>query len=97
VLACLTDQWLLTFPVCLSIDGVEYRRRSLVIWAANKGGGAHVADEIPPNYARVRAEGALGSLIDARGIKNIKDAHYVFLRTMAGEVLHSPELLALTE
>jgi hypothetical protein len=51
--------WTMVFAV---IDGAEYKRRDLVLWAANKDGGAHVADVIPTDYAKIRVRGAFAKL-----------------------------------
>jgi hypothetical protein len=75
-------------------NGINCRRCDLILWVANYDGGAHV-DELPERFARFRAVGAFGTFLDSRGVRDIEEAHYVFLRTMACEVLHSPELLEL--
>ena len=78
------------------LDGVDYTRRAVVLWAANKDGGAHVDSTLPADYERLKEAGAVGSLEFGQGVKvEIEDAHFVFLRTMAFEVLNSPDLVAL--
>lgn len=78
------------------INGVNYTRQKLVLWAANKDGGAHVDDDIPADYERLKANAAIGSFQAPDGsLIGIEDAHHTFLRTMAFEVLHSPDLIAL--
>jgi hypothetical protein len=77
------------------IDGRDYTRRAVVLWAANKDGGAHVDDVLPPEYEAIKQAGALGHFELQDGSKaDIEDAHYTFLRTMAFEVLNSPDLAA---
>jgi hypothetical protein len=78
------------------VDGRDYTRRAVVLWAANKDGGAHVDDVLPPEYEAIKATGALGYLELQDGSKaDIEDAHFTFLRTMGFEVLNSPDLAAL--
>jgi hypothetical protein len=87
------DWWLEVFA---HIEGVDYTRRAVVLWAANKDGGAHVDPTLPLDYERLKAAGAVGSLEFAHGVSvDVEDAHLVFLRTMAFEVLNSPDLQAL--
>jgi hypothetical protein len=77
------------------MDGVNYTRRYVVLHAADKDGGTHVDAKVPDDYEQLRASGALGSF-EVNGItSNIEEAHYTFLRSMAFEVLHSPDLIAL--
>jgi hypothetical protein len=78
------------------IDGSDYTRSAAVLWAANKDGGAHVDDVLPPEYEAIRAAGAVGYFELPDGMKaDIEDAHYAFIRTMAFEVLNSPDLATL--
>jgi hypothetical protein len=78
------------------VDGCDYTRRAVVLWAANKDGGAHVDDVLPPEYEAIKGAGALGHFELQDGSKaDIEDAHFTFLRTMAFEVLNSPDLAAL--
>jgi hypothetical protein len=78
-----------------ALDGINYSRCGVALCAANKDGGTHVDKRLPAAYAKIRAAGAFGTLHDSQGDRDIEEAHYVFLRTMACEVLHSPELLEL--
>jgi hypothetical protein len=78
------------------LNGVNYTRRAVVLWAANKDGGAHVDSDFPPDYQELKASGAVGFFEYADGqTEEIENAHLVFLRTMAFEVLNSPELRLL--
>jgi hypothetical protein len=78
------------------LNGVNYTRRAVVLWAANKDGGAHVDSDFPPDYQELKASGAVGFFEYADGqTVEIENAHLVFLRTMAFEVLNSPELRLL--
>jgi hypothetical protein len=78
------------------VNGVDYTRKKIVLWAVNKDGGAHVDHDIPADYEQLIANGAIGSFEAPDGsIVGIEDAHHTFLRTMAFEVLHSPDLIAL--
>jgi hypothetical protein len=79
------------------VDGRDYTRAAVVLWAANKDGGAHVDDTLPPEYEAIRAAGAIGYFEAPDGSRaDIEDAHYTFLRTMAFEVLNSRDLVALS-
>ncbi len=80
-----------------SINGVNYTRRSLVLWAANKDGGAHVDDVLPPDYEGIKASGAFGTFICGGREIPLEAAHLVFLRSMAFEVLNSQQLRALAQ
>ncbi|WP_146105503.1 hypothetical protein [Psychrosphaera saromensis] len=74
-------------------------RKSIVLAAANKDGGAHVDNKLSPDYAGLAKEGAVGTLVYKVNGKesktDIQDAHLVALRQMAHELLNSPELLAI--
>jgi hypothetical protein len=87
--------WTETFA---HMEGIDYSRKLVVLWAANKDGGAHVDDEPVPHYEQLKAAGSIGS-IEAPGGQSIpiQDAHLIFLRTMAFEVLNSPDLVALAK
>jgi hypothetical protein len=85
--------WTETFA---HMEGIDYTRKAVVLWAANKDGGAHVDDELVPEYEQLKAAGSLGSIEGPGGQSiPIEDAHLTFLRTMAFEVLNSPDLMAL--
>jgi hypothetical protein len=78
-------------------EGRDYTRWDVVNWAANKDGGAHVDKAIPSEYEAIKKAGALGNFEAPDGSQaDIEDAHYTFLRTMAFEVLNSPDLVALS-
>src|SRR5271165_3749777 len=47
------------------LDGVDYTRRKVVLWAANKDGGAHVDSHLPADYDQLKAEGAFGTTEDS--------------------------------
>lgn len=86
--------WLETFA---HFGGVAYTRKLVVGWAANKDGGAHVDDSFPPEYEALKEKAALGYFELEDGTRaDIEDAHFTFLRTMAFEVLNSPDIEALT-
>ena len=81
--------------VVSTLSGNGYTRAKIILWAANKDGGAHVDAKVPEAYAELRASGALG-FFQIGGVQiPVEDAHLTLLRTMAFEVLNSPELLAL--
>ena len=72
-------------------------RRSIVLAAANKDGGAHVDKKLTAEYEALALDGAAGTFTYGREGKDkpIQQAHLVCLRQMAYEVLNSPELVKL--
>ncbi len=79
---------------------LEISRRSLVLAAANKDGGAHVDSRLAPDYQRViealRFDAAIVTRND-REEKVLADFHLVGLRQLGYEILNSPELTGLAE
>ena len=75
------------------------RRKDIILTAANKDGGAHFDAMLTPEYEQLAAPGAVGewvSVIDRVEQRTpIIGAHFVCLRQMGYEVLHSPEFLDL--
>jgi len=71
-------------------------RRSLVLAAANKDGGAHVDRKLTEEYAALAADGAVGSFIaktdNISKLIPMTDAHLVSLRQIGYEVTSSSEL-----
>ncbi len=72
----------------------KFSRKDIILWAADKE-IAHVDATLPVEYETLKADGAIGGLEFGGELKDIVDAHYMILRTMASEILESPELLAL--
>ncbi|UCC22820.1 MAG: hypothetical protein JSW23_01765 [Planctomycetota bacterium] len=70
----------------------ELTREDLVKAAANKEGGAHVDVEACPKYKRLEKTD-----FGKCGGQPVADMHLVSLRTMANELIQSPELLKLME
>lgn len=74
-------------------------RRKIILSAANQDGGAHVDASLSKEYEALSADGAIGHFIygsDAEKVHQpIQDAHFVAIRQMAYELLHSPDLNAL--
>ncbi|MBA3471762.1 MAG: hypothetical protein H0T57_00800 [Rubrobacter sp.] len=75
------------------------QRKDIIMTAANKDGGAHFDAMLTPEYEQLAAPGAVGewvSVVDGVEQKTpIAGAHYVCLRQMGYEVLHSPALSTL--
>jgi hypothetical protein len=76
------------------------RRQDIVLGAAHKEGGAHVDPNLTPEYKRLVEDGAVGELFEVVGGQEVRrtpltEAHFVCLRDMAYEMLHSPELMDL--
>ena len=82
------------------ILGRERRSRGeIVLFAANQDGGSHVDAELEPFGSRL-IEGMWTQVIprtasDPSGSVRLTDHHLTMLRTMATELLSSPDLLAL--
>ncbi|MDV6342639.1 hypothetical protein R2103_12760 [Nitrosomonas sp. Is24] len=80
---------------------VRLSRKDIVLAAANQDGGAHVDSRLKPNYAELSKDGGLGLLlVNQDGIEcdeQITNAHFVAIRQMAYELLHSSELQSLID
>ena len=71
-------------------------RKNIALDAADKHGGAHVDASLTPEYERLISSHALGSWHSPDGTTSpIGGHHYVALRQMGYEILHSPALAAL--
>lgn len=73
-------------------------RKDIVLWAANKDGGAHVDEKLPIDYVHLSDCIRIGiseAPSDEAKFETAKGAHLAILRQMAHEVLKSPELLKL--
>jgi hypothetical protein len=84
-------------------EGVEPEakvvREDLILWAAEKDGGAHVDADVTPGY-RYLQNGAGWSInlnpdVGEPSTENFKNAHFASLRQMAHEVLNSPSIQKL--
>lgn len=95
--------------VFILFDGTRITRRNIVLAAANKDGGAHVDQKLTAEYNAISQPGSLGTFyhrgdnvslgfgpagVDEVAI-GVPDSHFVSLRQMGYELLHSPALLAL--
>jgi hypothetical protein len=56
--AAFVDWW--NDPIVTDADGTNYSRRSLVLWTANKEGGAHVDQRLPQAYSALTRENSIG-------------------------------------
>jgi hypothetical protein len=79
---------------------VEATRKSLVLGAANKDGGAHVDTKLTKEYESLMMGGLRGwfhysPTSDGR-FQPAMNEHFLYIRQMGFELLNSPELLALT-
>ena len=78
---------------------VRLTRRNIVLFAANQDGGAHVDEKLSAQGKRLlegswtRISGVHGT--GERRSEQLRDHHFVMLRTMAFELLNSPELRGL--
>lgn len=79
-------------------NDVHLRRKDIVLTAAHKDGGAHF-DDLTPEYEHLAAPGAAGEWVGTvDGVEHrtpIMGAHFVCLRQMGYEILHSPGIRAL--
>lgn len=78
---------------------IKITRKSLVLSAANKDGGAHVDKKLNKEYEELSKEGAAGyfGYGDSSPLEPTKDVHLVSLRQLGWELLNSPELLELID
>lgn len=70
-------------------------RRNVVLWVANKDGGAHVDSTVPALYQWLKDDGTLGAIELGGNLEEITDGPNTLLRTMASEILESPDISAL--
>jgi hypothetical protein len=86
--------------VVMVLNSQRITRRDIVLVAANKDGGAHVDANLTPEYGALAKDGAVGSFVYAtqgqRMETPIQHAHLVWLRQLGYELLHSSDLLKLT-
>ena len=81
------------------VDGAtRLTRKLIVLSAANQDGGAHVDEKLNADYQALLSDGFAGTVFhttDGQTIAQpITGAHFVALRQMAYELLHSPALVA---
>jgi len=72
-------------------------RGQMVLFAANKDGGAHVDPKLPPGYEKA-IEGLWTEATSIGGVettRHIRNSNLAALRQMAYELLNSPDLLRL--
>jgi hypothetical protein len=77
----------------------KIRRKDLILYAANKDGGAHVDSNLPPDYEMIiNGLGWKMSFKHPHGVEEetkLRFAQFAPLRQMAFEALNSPDLLNL--
>ncbi len=82
-------------------NSTKLTRKSIVLTAANKDGGAHVDKTLTREYKSLSSGGAAGSYSGTTGGKRfkgeIKDAHLVSIRQMGYELLNSPDIVSLAQ
>lgn len=78
---------------------VHATRKSLVLGAANKDGGAHVDTKLNEEYKALMLTGERGwfhySPSNDGRFEPVMNEHFLYIRQMGFELLNSPELLAL--
>ena len=81
---------------------LKLTRRSIVLGAANKDGGAHVDENLPEDYSRFIAEdGFMEMPVGTFGTNevyryNFKNTHYSSLRQIAWEAMKCDKLMELS-
>jgi len=82
-----------TAPIAV-FNGVPFNRKWFVLTAADKDGGAHVDDGLPPEYETLVA-GIWTAM--SRGVvtDSVPDHHLLYLRQIGYEIVNSPQLTAL--
>jgi hypothetical protein len=79
----------------------EYQltRRFLILTAANKNGGAHVDEQLPEEYKKLANETFGAITAKSKGKiyyeQNVVNMHLVSIRTIANELLKSPDFIDL--
>lgn len=86
------DAWWNQFVIGFG-NGINLSRAIIALTAANKDGGAHVDADLPEDY-KALVQGVWLS-ISPRGQFLISDHHFIYLRQMGYEILHSLQLVAL--
>jgi hypothetical protein len=81
--------------VVIARDGVLITRKSAVLMAANKDGGAHVDYDIGDEGRLLRAGGFWTDGVFRGKPVDLGDIHLVAVRQFGFELLHSKELVAL--
>jgi hypothetical protein len=83
--------------VIYAADHRRIKRKSLVLDAANKDGGAHVDANVPPGYGFFLDGAGFSFAVEPvngpRTESHLVNAHLACLRQIAYEVLNSPDLL----
>lgn len=83
------------------LEGRTYTRRSIVLSAADKDGGAHVDRRLDADYEALAEDGSLATFYvqapEGTIERGTRDVHLACLRQMGNELLHSPELLELAD
>lgn len=78
---------------------IHATRKSLVLGAANKDGGAHVDAKLNKEYEALMLTGERGwfrySPTSDHRFQPVMNEHFLYIRQMGFELMNSPELLAL--
>jgi hypothetical protein len=95
------DWWTQTVIVLPRGRDRRVSRKDIILVAANKDGGAHVDENLTPQYEILKQRGGTLQFVAWRidgmeGNIEFEDIHAQFIRQMAYELLNSPALLALS-
>lgn len=70
------------------LNGNSLSRKELILWVANKDGGAHVDQELPQKFVEITRRNSLGWVKDdGAGWEDISVAHLASIRQIAHEIL----------
>jgi hypothetical protein len=89
----LVETWWNEIAIISKTDMV-HTRKSIVLDAVHKDGGAHVDPKLSPKYERLQ-QGLYSFATNSREVEEVLDCQFVALRVFAHELLNSPELIAL--
>lgn len=77
---------------------LKLNRKSIILCAANKDGGAHVDKELEPAYEYLSKRNFGNICVTYKGVEqkqNIENMHLVSIRTISNELLKSPDIINL--
>jgi hypothetical protein len=94
------DWWNQTVVVLPRGQDRRVSRKDIILVAANKDGGAHVDENLTPQYEILKQRGGTLQFVVWRidgveGKNEFEDLHAQFIRQMAYELLTSPALMAV--
>lgn len=80
------DSWW-TAPRMFDPRGNKVSRKQITLWLANKDGGAHVSENLPPTYRALARDGSMGVTFSRQGMESPNDSPVpAAMRQIAEEV-----------